>query len=177
MPYRPPLHWTYPGSFQIELYRSGWKGDRNFDRVVADIGGGRFAPVSDEEAEFVIKANTINKVRDRDIAALIVPSGDDERPIGLDTRLEGIRLNRGDTLVAGVSLFDDWSRAPITSSNWYAIPSAVPIPAGLILVKATRPTAAGAFHYTLGPAEPMSLMHFIILLTPLANDSRVVRVE
>jgi hypothetical protein len=79
-------------------------------------------------------------------------------------------------LVAGISLFDDWRRAPITSSNWYAIPADVGIPEGLVLVKATRPTAAGAFHFTLGPAEAMTLRHFIVLLTPLANDSRIVQV-
>ena len=33
-----PLHWVYPGNFQIKLYRSGWKNDRSFDRIVAVTG-------------------------------------------------------------------------------------------------------------------------------------------
>ena len=60
-----PLHWTYPDNFQINLYRSGWKSDRGFNRIVADIGSGQFKPVSEEKTEFVIKSNTINKVRTR----------------------------------------------------------------------------------------------------------------
>lgn len=127
--------------------------------------------------EFVIKANTINKVRRSDISPLIIPTEGEEAPIGPDTRLQGIRLSRGDTLVAGISLFDDWEHAPITSCNWFVIPPEAKIPEGLILVKATRPTATGAFHYTLGPAEAMTLRHFIVLLTPLANNSRIVRVQ
>ena len=171
-----PLHWVYPGNFQIKLYRSGWKNDRSFDRIVADIGGGNFPSVSDPiEGGFTIKANTLNKVREQDVRPLIVLGT--SSPIGHDTELQGIRLSRGDTLVAGVSLFDDWQRAPISSNNWYQIPPNIQIPEGLILVKGSRPTKAGAYHFTLGPAEKMTLRHFIVLLTPLANDSRIVRAE
>ena len=171
-----PLHWIYPDNFQIKLYRSGWKNDRSFDRIVADIGGGNFPSVSDPiEGGFTIKANTLNKVRGQDVSPLIVPSTGSS--IGPDTELQGIRLSRSDTLVAGVSLFDDWEHAPITSNNWYQIPPDIQIPEGLILVKGSRPTKAGAYHYTLGPAEKMTLRHFIVLLTPLANNSRIVRVK
>lgn len=170
------LHWIYPDNFQIELYRSGWKNDRSFDRIVADIGGGNFPPVSDPiEGGFTINANTLNKVRLQDVNPLIVPNTDSS--IGPDTELQGIRLSRGNSLVAGVSLFDDWKRAPITSNNWYQISPEIQVPEGLVLVKGSRPTKAGAYHFTLGPAEKMTLRHFIVLLTPLANDSRISRVE
>ncbi|MCF6250983.1 MAG: hypothetical protein L3J75_06905 [Methylococcaceae bacterium] len=172
-----PLHWTYPENFQINLYRSGWKNDRGFNRIVADIGKGKFEPVSKENMGFIIKANTINKVRPRDVSFLILTNENEASPIGPETKLQGIRLSRGDTLLGGISLFDDWQNAPITSSNWYEIPPAVEIPKGLVLIKGSRPTAAGAIHFTLGPAEEMTLRHFIVLLTPLANDSRIVKVE
>lgn len=172
------LNWSYPHDFQINLYRSGWKNDRSFDRIVADIGSGSFAAVSEKIDEgFTLKANTINRVRERDVSPLIIPSIDQSSSIGPDTELQGIRLNRGDTLVAGVSLFDDWERTPITSSNWYMIPSEIQIPEALVLVKGSRPTSSGAYHFTLGPAEAMTLRHFIVLLTPLAKDSRIVRVR
>ncbi|MEI7868122.1 MAG: hypothetical protein WCI11_09530 [Candidatus Methylumidiphilus sp.] len=85
-----PLHWIYPDNFQIELYRSGWKNDRSFDRIVADIGGGNFPSVSDPiEGGFTIKANTLNKVRGQDVSPLIVPSTGSS--IGPDTELQGIQ--------------------------------------------------------------------------------------
>lgn len=170
-----PLHWIYPANFHINLYRSGWKNDRGFDRIVVDISSGQFVPISTDASGFVIKSNTINKVRTRDIGPLIVPN-ESASAIGPDTQLNGVRLSRGNELIAGISLFDDWARAPITSSNWYKIPSEIQIPEALILVKATRPTSAGATHFTLGPAESMTLRHFIVLLTPLANDSRIVSI-
>lgn len=169
-----PLNWTYPANFQIDLFRSGWKNDRHFDRVVVDISSGQFVPVSSDAFDFVIKSNAINKVRTKDIDPLIIPGA--SASIGPDTRLSGVRLSRGDELIAGISLFDDWTRAPITSSNWYKVPGELQIPEALILIKGTRPTSAGATHFTLGPAEPMTLRHFIVLLTPLANDSRIVKV-
>ena len=81
------------------------------------------------------------------------------------------------TRVGGISLFDDYKTAPISSNSWYLIPPEVPIPKGLTLVKANHATAAGATHFTLGPAEPMSLAHFIKVLTPFANDVRIKPVE
>lgn len=169
------VYWTYPSNFKIEVFRAGWKGDRSFARMVADIGGGQYAGVSREDAEFIIRANTINKVRKRDIQDLHIPAQDDSSSIGPDTELEGIRLARGDSLLGGISLFDSWERAPITSDTWYAVPTTVEVPKGLIVVKANYASAAGAFHYTLGPAERMTLRHFIAILTPLANSSKIVR--
>jgi hypothetical protein len=149
---------------------------QEFDRIVADLGNGQFAPVSSEEKKFSIKANTINRVRRNDVNPLIISSNDDS-PIGPGTKLAGIRLTRGDELVAGLSLFDDWQRAPIESNHWFLLPNDIEIPEQLVLVKASRPTRAGATHFTLGPAESMTLRHFIVLLTPLANDVRVTRVK
>lgn len=169
------VYWTYPSNFKIELYRAGWKGDRTFARMVADIGGGQYAGVSLEDAEFIIRANTVNKVRKRDIQELLIPTQDNSSNIGPDTELAGIRLARGDSLLGGISLFDSWERAPITSDTWYVVPTTVDVPEGLIVVKANYPSAMGAFHYTLGPAERMTLRHFITLLTPLANCSKIVK--
>ena len=169
------VYWTYPSNFKIELYRAGWKGDRTFARMVADIGGGQYAGVSLEDAEFIIRANTVNKVRKRDIQELLIPTQDNSSNIGPDTELAGIRLARGDSLLGGISLFDSWERAPITSDTWYLVPTTVDVPEGLIVVKANYPSAMGAFHYTLGPAERMTLRHFITLLTPLANCSKIVK--
>lgn len=170
------LHWTFPSDFQIDLYRAGWKSDRSFDRIVADLGAGQFSPVSNEETKFTIKANTINKVRRSDIGFLIIPNTEGNA-VGPDTRLSGIRLSRGAELVVGISLFDNWRNAPIESNCWYSLPHDVQIPEQLVLVKAARPTKAGAYHFTLGPAESMTLRHFIILLGPLAHHPRVTLVQ
>jgi len=88
------LYWTYPSNFELELYRSGWKNDKSFSRIVADIGAGQYASVSEENTDFIIKANTINKVRMRDVGALLIPSADGTSKIGPDTRLDGIRLRK-----------------------------------------------------------------------------------
>jgi len=168
------IYWTFPSNFKVDLYRAGWKSDRTFARMVADIGGGQFAGASYEDAEFIIKANTINKVRKRDIQDFLIPTKDASLSIGPDTELDGIRLARGDSLLGGISLFDSWKKAPITSDAWYIVPTTVEVPKGLMVVKANFPSATGAFHYTLGPAERMTLRHFIVLLTPLANNSKIV---
>jgi len=104
---------------------------------------------------------------------LVIPDSLGKKQIGLDTQLDGIRVTGPKTRVGGISLFDDFKTAPITSNSWYVIPPEVEIPNGLTLVKANHPSAAGATHYTLGPAEPMTLALFIKMLTPLANDPRV----
>lgn len=173
MPNRPPLHWTHPARFQINLYRAGWRGERSFQRLVAEIGGGAYVPVSNDDLAFTIAANTINKVRGRDVMDLVIPDSLGKKEIGLYTKLDGIRVVGPKTRVGGISLFDDYKTAPITSNSWYVIPPEVEIPKGLSLVKANHPSQAGATHFTLGPAEPMALSLFIKLLTFLANDPRI----
>ncbi len=170
---RPPLHWSYPAQIPANLYRAGWRADRTFQRIVAEIGGRSYVPVSTEEVGFTIHANTLNKVRDRDVLQLVIPGSLGMKDIGLDTQLDGIRVSGPKTRVGGISLFDDYRTAPISSKNWYLIPPEVTIPKALTLVKATTPSAAGATHFTLGPAEPMSLAQFIRILTPFANDERI----
>lgn len=169
----PNETYVHPAHIPVILFRAGTKGDRNYAYAVAFIAGGTAVRISGDQ-RFTLKSNTINRVREADIDGLIIPVAEGER-IGLFTRLKGIRIAERE--VGGISLFDDPRNTPLREVRaWYRIPNDVQIPEGLMLVKEERPHGR-ASHYLLGPAEDMTLLHFITMLTGLANDPRITEVQ
>jgi len=165
--------YVHPANIPVILYRAGARGDKNYAYAVAFIAGGTAARIS-EDRPFTVKANTLNRVREVDIDGLIIPLAEGER-ISLFTRRRGIRIAKRE--VGGISLFDDMRNTPLREVRaWYRMSTDAKIPEGLMLLKEERP-GGRANHYLLGPAEEMTLLHFVTILTGLANDPRITEVQ